>query len=616
MWHGRCRDLKALAALPRPFRRMLASVPNPVPGLPPENNNNFVDLPTLVKQLCDELPPHPAVGAPINGSVVARVKEVLQQTRLNPREWEQHAVYRRGRYTRNIVGYSPNQFIALLLCWEKGQQSPIHDHSGAHCFIKMLSGQLRERKFAWAADGTVGTEEAGEAPLMDASKQEKSVSFMHDSLGLHRIENPSSTEVAVSLHIYSPPFRECLVFPPTGGTPKTAPMVSIFEPESARKAAEDDTSISVQDFCNKLAGLRSEDGVKANLHAVLDYLVSAEMTDLEWASFASPAHFSEFYPVQHIIHCDDDFSVVVTCWSPGQKVPPHTVGRGRMMWLKVMHGNLLFQEFSPGLFPWESDVERQTELGEGSSSFLEECGVRMHDLKNLSDTEPAVTIQVFSPPLTSFTFHSEKGTERRDLPRLVAQAPAGMESLSVRSIGRTAGRWFLSFRGLQSLLNEEFSRSEWKPNTISTLLTKAVLNPQEWRERLSNAVPQPQPWESATSTTWPKHVLVAQDKHYTIILSYWGSSPERSVAIEGGTGMSWTLVLEGELEEQAVNLGSDGPAVVRSSVLKEESCSFLSSFETSGAASADIVERSHSSETPCVSLHVYHPPLPEAWMKG
>lgn len=26
----------------------------------------------------------------------------------------------------------------------------------------------------------------------------------------------------------------------------------------------------------------SEDGVKANLHAVLDYLVSAEMTDLEW----------------------------------------------------------------------------------------------------------------------------------------------------------------------------------------------------------------------------------------------------------------------------------------------------------------------------------------------
>ena len=31
---------------------------------------------------------------------------------------------------RNIVGYSPGQFVALLLCWERGQQSPIHDHAG------------------------------------------------------------------------------------------------------------------------------------------------------------------------------------------------------------------------------------------------------------------------------------------------------------------------------------------------------------------------------------------------------------------------------------------------------------------------------------------------------
>ena len=36
-----------------------------------------------------------------------------------------------------------------------------------------------------------------------------------------------------------------------------------------------------------------QDGVKANLHTVLDHLVAAEMTDMEWASYASPAHFSE-----------------------------------------------------------------------------------------------------------------------------------------------------------------------------------------------------------------------------------------------------------------------------------------------------------------------------------
>jgi len=30
-----------------------------------------------------------------------------------------------------------------------------------------------------------------------------------DDIGLHRVENPSFTDKAVSLHLYSPPFLEC-----------------------------------------------------------------------------------------------------------------------------------------------------------------------------------------------------------------------------------------------------------------------------------------------------------------------------------------------------------------------------------------------------------------------
>ncbi|KAG8593957.1 hypothetical protein GDO81_001007, partial [Engystomops pustulosus] len=33
-----------------------------------------------------------------------------------------------------------------------------------------------------------------------------------DSIGLHRVENPSHTETAVSLHLYSPPFDHCNTF--------------------------------------------------------------------------------------------------------------------------------------------------------------------------------------------------------------------------------------------------------------------------------------------------------------------------------------------------------------------------------------------------------------------
>lgn len=36
--------------------------------------------------------------------------------------------------------------------------------------------------------------------------------LISDSLGLHRVENPSHVNPAVSLHVYSPPFDSCSVF--------------------------------------------------------------------------------------------------------------------------------------------------------------------------------------------------------------------------------------------------------------------------------------------------------------------------------------------------------------------------------------------------------------------
>lgn len=36
--------------------------------------------------------------------------------------------------------------------------------------------------------------------------------YFLDDIGLHRVENPSFTDKAVSLHLYSPPFTECASF--------------------------------------------------------------------------------------------------------------------------------------------------------------------------------------------------------------------------------------------------------------------------------------------------------------------------------------------------------------------------------------------------------------------
>lgn len=579
----------------------------------------FLDLRSLVERLREELPTRPSKGAPIDGAVVARVTEFLQQTKINPREWRQHAVFRRGRYTRNIVGYSPGQFIALLLCWERGQQSPVHDHTGAHCFVKMMSGKLCEQRFAWSERGGAEPGAISEATL-DAARAEGSVGFMHDALGLHRIINPSNDEVAVSLHIYSPPFQECQVFPPTGGAPRIAPMVSINAPlpgtpEAMTQPVEtvqslqsrfDPTLLSLTDLCfnlGELANCSAEKAKAPDPFTVMDLVTQVELAPMEWVSCASAAHFSEFGCVQHLVHCDDQFSVIVSCWSPGQSVPPHTLGRGRQMWIKVLHGTVRYQDYSPGMFPWEADVEHESMLAEGSCSSVEECGNRMRSLANASDTDPAVTVQIFSPPLTQFTYQTDSGPQRRDVPALLGfgwQAPSKEQTpsgASMRGMVHTAGRRYLSFRNLSSLLDEEFARPDPSDAAITGLLRKAVFNTEEWRSLLSSAVAPPR---HNGESPGPRSVILAQRRSYTLLLRFWGYGHGHTAIHEQQSLRSWTLVLEGELEEQAFG-DEQGQQLLRLSTLKEESLTFLDGH--------GWVLRSAYSDVPCVSLHLYRPAM-------
>lgn len=121
-------------------------------------------------------------------------------------------------------------FSQLLLVWTPGKGSPIHDHANAHCVMKILKGRLTETVYAWpcedpanptacatAADSAYpstahtcssrrGSQGIGPAELevtketMYATDQ---VTYMSDSIGLHRIRNPSNEEFAVSLHLYT-----------------------------------------------------------------------------------------------------------------------------------------------------------------------------------------------------------------------------------------------------------------------------------------------------------------------------------------------------------------------------------------------------------------------------
>src|SRR5690242_16450662 len=49
-------------------------------------------------------------------------------------------------YMRNLLR-GGTWYYVLVLCWRNGQRSPIHDHAGSACCVRVLRGTLTETVF-------------------------------------------------------------------------------------------------------------------------------------------------------------------------------------------------------------------------------------------------------------------------------------------------------------------------------------------------------------------------------------------------------------------------------------------------------------------------------------
>lgn len=53
--------------------------------------------------------------------------------------------------------------LQLILVWTPGKESPVHDHAGSHCVMKVLQGSLKETQYRWPERKV--TEESQHSPL-------------------------------------------------------------------------------------------------------------------------------------------------------------------------------------------------------------------------------------------------------------------------------------------------------------------------------------------------------------------------------------------------------------------------------------------------------------------
>lgn len=131
------------------------------------------------------------------------IENALKQYVPDMKELEKYCQFDKDKpYTRNLIATDSKRYSLMLLCWNKGKCSPIHDHPCDGCWVKLIQGSVLEVRYKCENGKMVQTEEL----VLEGND---SVSFMHDSMGYHKVGNPSDSMDAITLHLYAPPFDQC-----------------------------------------------------------------------------------------------------------------------------------------------------------------------------------------------------------------------------------------------------------------------------------------------------------------------------------------------------------------------------------------------------------------------
>ena len=121
----------------------------------------------------------------------------LSELEIDCDELREHVQFADRFYARNLVRKGP-WFHLLVLCWKNGQRSPIHDHAGSSCGVRVLRGVMTETRFEVAPNGhvkAVGSRDLAEGGVCSSQDDD-----------LHQVSNlQAGNAELVTLHVYSPP---------------------------------------------------------------------------------------------------------------------------------------------------------------------------------------------------------------------------------------------------------------------------------------------------------------------------------------------------------------------------------------------------------------------------
>lgn len=132
-----------------------------------------------------------------------KYNDIVRSIELPVSAFENYCSWSDESYTRNCI-IDDEKFELILLCWEPGQITPIHDHGGEECWVKIIEGDFRETIYKDDAAGDLNKVKSSVAKTND-------VTYMIDFMGFHSLENLSNKR-SMSLHLYAKPIRSCNMY--------------------------------------------------------------------------------------------------------------------------------------------------------------------------------------------------------------------------------------------------------------------------------------------------------------------------------------------------------------------------------------------------------------------
>ncbi len=138
----------------------------------------------------------------------AAFERLLRAADLSSEELASLATWNSRHYTRNCL-LRTEAFELMLICFEPGQSTSIHDYGREEGWVRPVQGELIEERYRVNPDGALVCTDERRLTVDEVSHLPKDAS-------IHRFTNPLPMRV-LSLNLYARPLRSWTVYDQRSG---------------------------------------------------------------------------------------------------------------------------------------------------------------------------------------------------------------------------------------------------------------------------------------------------------------------------------------------------------------------------------------------------------------